>query len=293
MIKHLRYFLAAAETSSLTQASKQLNVSQPALTKSIKYLERKYQTELLIRSTSGVKLTEAGKRLYSNAQDVLVRYEQLDKKMTNKNDEKSETIKLGMIDNIGNLFISKCFSDYKNTGAKLRLNIEINTSTELIKLLENGRIDIAIITYKGEKLPMKLEETELFHERMYLVGDKSLIKDISETKDIESKPFITYNTGSTTKFLIDKYFEKRGVRLNEVMHSSSPELIGEFIRQKLGIGVMPETFLKLTKYKKLNRFDPVVVSRQISVVKRKDVYLSKAVKRFLELISITYLKESS
>ena len=60
----LKYFYEVAQIKNITQASKKLNISQPALTKAIKELETELNTTLLIRNNKGITLTKEGKILY-------------------------------------------------------------------------------------------------------------------------------------------------------------------------------------------------------------------------------------
>src|ERR1700679_204707 len=71
-LRHLRYFIAVAETGSLTVAAeRRLHTSQPSLSRQIKDLEDQVGVELLNRSARGVTLTEAGKAFLDHARLAL------------------------------------------------------------------------------------------------------------------------------------------------------------------------------------------------------------------------------
>ena len=72
-LRHLRYFIAVAETGSLTEAAEQrLYTSQPSLSRQIRDLESQVGVELLSRSVRGVELTAAGKAFLEHARLVLM-----------------------------------------------------------------------------------------------------------------------------------------------------------------------------------------------------------------------------
>jgi len=77
-INELRTFCSAADSGSLGRAALRLGVSQPALSKRLASLEALAGTQLLERSSKGVKLTPAGRRLYEEAQRLLEQAERVD-----------------------------------------------------------------------------------------------------------------------------------------------------------------------------------------------------------------------
>ena len=70
-LRHLRYFCAVAKEMNIGRAATLLNISQPPLTRQIQQLEEMLGTQLFKRSVKGVELTEAGRVLYADAQNIL------------------------------------------------------------------------------------------------------------------------------------------------------------------------------------------------------------------------------
>ena len=87
-LRHLRYFVAVAETGHFTRAAEQLGISQPPLSQQIQRLEHEIGTPLLKRLTRGVELTEAGKVLYDEALNII--------KLTDAALERTRSVARGM-----------------------------------------------------------------------------------------------------------------------------------------------------------------------------------------------------
>jgi DNA-binding transcriptional LysR family regulator len=74
----LQYFVVVAKTGSFRQAAEQLHLSQPALSRSIQALERRYGVMLLDRSRTGVYLTAVGQQLLARAEELIYNAETLE-----------------------------------------------------------------------------------------------------------------------------------------------------------------------------------------------------------------------
>src|SRR5690349_6045541 len=75
-LRHLRYFIAAAEAENVSRAAMRLHVSQPALSRQIRDLEDEIGFALFERSAKSVRLTEAGRTFANDARAVLQRAEE-------------------------------------------------------------------------------------------------------------------------------------------------------------------------------------------------------------------------
>lgn len=72
-LRHLKYFVAVAENLNFSRAAVRLYISQPALSRQIKDLEKELSVMLFLRQPDGLKLTEAGKFFLEQAKDILNR----------------------------------------------------------------------------------------------------------------------------------------------------------------------------------------------------------------------------
>lgn len=83
-LRQIKYFVSTAESGSLSTAAKSLNISQSAITTAIQGLERDIGYKLLIRSKSGVDLTDEGRLFLYNAYNIIRTYDEAIKEGANK-----------------------------------------------------------------------------------------------------------------------------------------------------------------------------------------------------------------
>ncbi|MDT5132621.1 MAG: hypothetical protein QOE41_1932, partial [Mycobacterium sp.] len=95
-LRELSAFVAVAEEGGMSAASRRLHVSQPALSQTVSALERKLRVQLLERTSTGVRLTEAGTLLLAEARAVLARHQQALRTLASYSTEGSNVIRLGI-----------------------------------------------------------------------------------------------------------------------------------------------------------------------------------------------------
>ena len=95
-IKDIRYFIAIAEGRSMSQAAKDLFVSQPALSLIVKKLETEFGTKLFTRKGNSLELTVAGEHLLKKGRQLLEEHESLISDIQSLTAEKKESISFGI-----------------------------------------------------------------------------------------------------------------------------------------------------------------------------------------------------
>ncbi|MCK5924175.1 MAG: LysR family transcriptional regulator, partial [Methylococcales bacterium] len=94
-LRHIRYFVMAAEEGSISSAAARLNISQPAVSRQIKDLEDELGTPLFLRTSTGLALTESGELALEQAKLLLAQAGNLIKSVSKAG--KKATLKIGYI----------------------------------------------------------------------------------------------------------------------------------------------------------------------------------------------------
>ena len=164
-IDQLRYFLKIAEFGSYTLAAEVLQVSQPALSRSIQKLEEELGQPVFERKTRSIVLTDAGTLLQSRAQEALTLLEDTKAELTD--DGQIGRVRVGAIPTIAPYFLPRILQRFASSFPKANALIQENTTDNLLKSCRQGEIDLAILA-----LPIDAKHLDyelLFEEELLLV----------------------------------------------------------------------------------------------------------------------------
>lgn len=132
-----RIFVAVAKEENITKASKQLSISQPAITKQIKNLENQLSVRLFERKSKGVILTQEGKKLYEKLNDPIEELNKIDKEIN-----KERHINIGTHNHMGSHIFGDVIKEYCLTYPSVNLNLVCEETQEMMKKLKNKELDI-------------------------------------------------------------------------------------------------------------------------------------------------------
>ncbi|AZO78987.1 MULTISPECIES: LysR family transcriptional regulator [unclassified Bosea (in: a-proteobacteria)] len=167
-LRQLRYFVGIAEVGNITKAAEQLNVAQPALGLQIRQLEQNLQTELLLRHSRGVVLTQAGELLLERARRILKEVEDARRDVRALSGNDQEMLTMGLTPSIMLQLGPDLLIDAKNKMPSVSLSLVEELSHGLIAAMERGELNAAF-AYGIDQPRPGIERTALFEEELVLI----------------------------------------------------------------------------------------------------------------------------
>lgn len=145
-LRHLRYFVAVAQTQNFTRAAEMLGISQPPLSQQILRLEREIGTPLLKRLTRGVELTEAGSAFYQDACQIVALADHALEKARGIARGISGQLSLGFASSVAfHPAVFQLLRDVKARYPALELLTREENMASLMEDLQDGLLDAAFI----------------------------------------------------------------------------------------------------------------------------------------------------
>ncbi len=273
MDERLKKFTRLIDEGSFTKAAATLHISQPALTTTIKNLERELGHALLIRDGKRLRITEAGKLVYTTSGNLADQVHNLKLKLAELTQEEL-SMTIGMIDSMAEAaFVHS--NGFGQFGHKTQVSLVVDNSARLITGVVKGEIDIAFITRQLKALPSSLKAQSIGTEPLVIVTHPS--RSSSVHQDLQAgciSNFISYNQASTTEQLLRRTMLERNIDVNTIFYSSSLEVMVQIVLSGKGVAALPYLMVKkLVSQKKLVPIvvrNSYVIDRDIYAVERKN-----------------------
>jgi DNA-binding transcriptional LysR family regulator len=236
-------FLEVCRQKSYTKAARALNITQPAVTQHIHYLEREYGTEFFDRNARTLTLTGRGRVFYwyaltmeSNSQKI---YELLAQP-----EQPSLQLRFGATLSIGEYVMPEILADYLEEQPDHKVSMLVENTESLLKKLDKGEIDFAVIEGKFRK---DAYSYALFSNERYIAvcaRDYPLPREAISIDRLMEYPFIIREKGSGTRDIFEKILDEYNLKLEQIQRVSE---IGDFqaikylVTRGLGITFLYET----------------------------------------------------
>jgi DNA-binding transcriptional LysR family regulator len=164
-IRLLKYFLMVAAEQNITRAAKQLNITQPTLSRQIKEFEEYLGTDLFIRKNKKMYLTDSGFFLKERAKEIIALNDKTEQEfINNKNTLLSGHLAIGCVEATNSEFLATMIKEMVLAHPQVTYTIFSGTSEDIIEKLDKGLLDVAILIEptaieKYEKITLPEKET--------------------------------------------------------------------------------------------------------------------------------------
>lgn len=241
MLDEFRTFIAVAEQKSFTQAAKLVNLSQPTVSSQIKRLEAHFGATLIDRSDKAkeISLTENGTLVYRLARQILSALEQTEAAIAAEEGADGISLKIGASLTVGNYYLPSIISRFTAKYRHVRLEISINNTADICRLLHAGRLDIGLI--EGKQSYYAFKRVNFSSDHMLLVGSRELGEAANmDAKALREQVWITREQGSGTYEYMRQYLAENQIVPKDTVTFSSNYAIKEALLNNVGITLISE-----------------------------------------------------
>lgn len=280
-----KVFYYVATTLSFSEASRQLFISQSAVSQSIKTLEKKLGHTLFIRSTKKVLLTPEGELLLEHVKPALLMLDEGEALLSGDNMLKGQ-LRIGASDTICRYFLIEYFRRFHQSYPDVRIKVTNSTSIGCVELLEKGQVNLIVCNSPNSRLGnhMKVKVLKDFHD--VFVGDPDCFAFNHlpcSLKELLEYPILMLSSKSTTSEYLYHTFAVHDLKLLPEVELNSNDLLMDLARIGLGIACVPDYMLDPEDSLKPIPLTEQLPSRQLILVQHDNLPVSQAAERFLEM----------
>ncbi len=267
-LRHLRYFLAVAETLHFSRAARRLGMAQPPLSQQIKRLEQLLGHALFERTTRGVKLTAAGQLLARRARSTIEKVDEDLAQVRRLGRGEEGTLTVGFSGSVMFTDLPAAIQSFRHRYPKVELRLrELVTSAQISALL-NGQIDLAFLRDGDPTEGIRI--TTLLKEKYVAVLPEAHVLARRRTlsvKALEGEPFIMFarRMGPLAYDRTIACCERGGFHPNIVQDAPQWLTLVRLVSAGLGVSLAPACVARVTV--------PGVVYREVKAMCRTSIDL--------------------
>lgn len=284
-----KVFYYAVTEMSISKAAKKLYITQPAVSQSIHQLEEILEVKLFARSSKGIKLTVEGSELYKYIEPSYNFILSAEEKIKERKRLEAGNVSIGASDTLCMYYLPDFLKIFKNKYPKIKLKISNRTTNETIELLKRGVVDFGIINLPVEN-NNKLEITKVLKIRDVFVANndyRNLKGRKINPEELIEYPMLLLEKGTSTRSHIENWANENKIKLNPEIELASIDLLKKFAKIGMGISCVVKNFI-IEDIKNDDLFEiklsKPIPERNIGIVRLKNVPMSIAANRFIELI---------
>ena len=279
-----KVFYYVATTLSFSEASKQLFISQSAVSQAIKALEKRLEQTLFIRSTKRVQLTPEGELLLRHVEPAMNLIKRGESQLMENNSTGAQ-IRIGASDTICRYFLVPYLEKFHKEFPNAHIKVTNQTSYKCVDLLDSGQVDLIIINYPNSHLekPYAQKKIATFQDR-FVANEtfRELQNQKISFKTLLNYPILMLDKQSTTSDFLHNLFQQHQLDLIPEIELSSNDLLIDLARIGLGIAFLPDyCFPKAPGDLFFLETEESLPERNLVIAYNEQVPLSKVAQEFL------------
>jgi LysR family nitrogen assimilation transcriptional regulator len=227
----LKCFRRIVALGSVSKAASELGISQPALSRQIKLLEHTLGSELLVRDSRGVQLTEAGGFLLSRISPLLDQAELITEELSAWRGSLSGDVAICMPASLQDSVTFPLITEIKRTMPGIRLRVINGCDAMLHDQLRDGLVDLGILFHDPERIIDGIDQSPLAREPLVFVGQKSAFAPGAHLTvgDLRDKELLLPSERNHLRHHIDGLFRKHGGEARVGIEVDSMRLASELV----------------------------------------------------------------
>ena len=237
-LHHLRLFAAIIDHGGFTKAAAALNLSQPAISKSIKELEAETNLRLLDRSGKSIKLTDAGRLLYDRARELFGVERVAERELRELRGLKRGTLRIAASTTIATYLLPPVLGRFRMRHPRVAIRTASANTRTVLRLLLESKVDVALV--EGPVSHARIDVIPWREDELVVIAhpDHRLAGSAVPVRALAGEAFLVREPGSGTREVTAEALARHGVRLTNTMRVGGTEAMKQAVAAGLGLAIV-------------------------------------------------------
>ncbi|MEA1784918.1 LysR family transcriptional regulator [Arenibacter sp. GZD96] len=286
-LHQLQIFLKICDFQSITKASEELHLTQPAVSIQLKNFQDQFPIPLTEVVGRRLYVTDFGKEIALSAEKIINQVHEINFQTIAYQGKLSGRLKISVV-STGKYVMPYFLSDFMRQHDGIELNMDVTNKTRVVSSLEQNEVDFALVSVLPHKL--QVNGVELMPNKLFYVSsyDLEIPNRVSKRYLFEKLPLIYREPGSATRNAMELFIEENNFSVNKKMELTSNEAVKQAVISGLGCSIMPLIGIKNALKSKELRIIPIQglpIVTTWNLIWLKSKILSPVATAFLDYLS--------
>ena len=241
-LHQLKVFAKVAELRSVTKASEDLHLSQPAVSIQLKNLQKQFDIPLMEIIGRKVYITEFGQNIAAAAHRILEEVDSIDNKTLAFKGKLVGQLNLSVV-STGKYVMPYYLSDFLNAHPGVNLNMDVTNKLKVIETLEKNTVDFALVSTLPKHIEVNCEPL-ISNTLFWVCNHQSNFSKQDNTAVLKKRPLIFREKGSATRQAMEGFLKRRNITAFKRLELTSNEAVKQAVIAGIGNSLMPIIGLK-------------------------------------------------
>lgn len=237
-LNQLQIFLKIVQTQSVTKASEELHLTQPAVSIQLKNFQDQFDIPLTEVVGRKIYITDFGLEIAEAAENILNQVYAINYKTLAYKGQLTGRLKISVV-STGKYVMPYFLADFMQQHTGVELLMDVTNKNKVVESLGNNEVDFALVSVLPNTL--NIEKLDLLQNKLYLVGSTNtkLKKPVSTKEIFKDLPLIFREKGSGTRQTMEGFFQRNNISVLKKMELTSNEAVKQSLLAGLGYSIMP------------------------------------------------------
>ena len=236
-LNQLRIFVKVVQLQSVTKASEELHLTQPAVSIQLKNFQDQFEIPLTEVVGRKIFVTEFGQEIAQAAIQILDQVNTITHKTLAYKGQLFGKIKISIV-STGKYVMPYFLGPFLKNNPGVELDMDVTNKNKVLKSLQNNEVDFALVSILPESL--KFDKIDLMQNKLFFVANNTFVSKSTKTEFIFNEtPLVFRENGSGTRQAMERFITQNSIEVQKKMELTSNEAVKQAIMAGLGCSIMP------------------------------------------------------